>query len=106
MEFRIVVLPVTNRRYAAFVAETGHAPPEHWKGPTPPEVLMEHPVVWVTWQDAADYAAWCGRRLPTAAEWRRAAQGDDRAYPWGYEPNPRRCNSRACRPGPQQRSST
>jgi formylglycine-generating enzyme required for sulfatase activity len=94
--FLIDLTEVTNAEYAAFVKEKGARAPSHWGGAEPPPSAKELPVVGVTPAEAAAYAAWKGKRLPTAAEWTRAARGDEGLlYPWGAEFDAARCVSRA-----------
>jgi len=75
---------VTVGRYATFLAATGSVqPPEAWDQ-LDRETQKELPVVGVDWKDANAYCSWAGRRLPTDAEWEKAARGtDERRYPWG-----------------------
>lgn len=106
--------PVTNAEFAQFVAETqyqttaekqGHAIGYEngeqkdiqglcWKTYATEE-RQQHPVVMVSWFDAQAYATWAGKRLPTEAEWEKAARGglEQNLYPWGNnEPTATTCN--------------
>lgn len=84
---------VTNAEYADFVRTTHHAPPSYWENGAFRKGSDRYPVVMVRWQEAQDYCHWRGGRLPTEAEWEKAARGTDgRRYPWGNEFDPKRAN--------------
>ena len=99
-EYWIGKYPVTNAQYAIFVEVTGRRPPEHWEGGHPPAGKENHPVVNVSWWDAQAYCHWLAEvtgkqyRLPTEAQWEKAARGTDgRLYPWGNRWDKRKCNT-------------
>jgi iron(II)-dependent oxidoreductase len=119
--FWIDVYPVTNRQYRLFMKAGGYAEPRWWQPEgwrwkaeqdirAPAQWTLqgwdgpEQPVAGVSWYEADAYAHWAGRRLPTDAEWEKAARGTDgRRYPWGDDwPTHRHANfdSVVCRTTP------
>ena len=85
---------VTNAEYKEFVDATGAAPPPSpaWEGKDVKPAYEDHPVTCVAWRDAVEYATWAGKRLPTEAEWEKAARGrDGRLFPWDGKFDATRC---------------
>ena len=93
-EFWISRTPVTNAEYAEFVSASETESPKHWGGDMPPESIADHPVTYVSWHEAKDYAQWIGMRLLSEEEWEKASRGPDgREYPWGKWEG-ERCNTK------------
>jgi formylglycine-generating enzyme required for sulfatase activity len=100
-DYSIAKTPVTNAQYLAFTQATYRDVPAHWKGKKPLQGREDHPVVNVNRRDAVAYCTWLAGvtgkayRLPSEAEWEKAARGTDgRIYPWGNEWDAKRCNTR------------
>lgn len=81
--FYIDKYEVNVRSYAKFLEATGHPQPGGWDK-IDPDIWANYPVTNISWGDAAVYAKWAGKRLPSEAEWEYAARGNaGRLYPWG-----------------------
>lgn len=96
--------PITNAQYALFLRATHYRPPAHWRFlrwriQRFPRHQEDYPVTNVSWYDAVAYCEWLSRvsgkryRLPSEAEWEKAARGTDgRVFPWGDTWDRTRCN--------------
>lgn len=90
--FRIDKYELTNSQYERFMQATGRAAPNYWNNGS--FNGASQPVVGVSWEDGEAYCKWAGKRLPTEAEWEKAARGTDgRKYPWGEQWDSSRANS-------------
>ena len=79
---------VTNAQFAQFLKVSAYKPAhsenflKHWVNNAPPVGQENHPVVWITLDDARAYAKWAGKRLPTEVEWQWAAQNSEDKQNW------------------------
>jgi len=82
----------SNKRYGEFMKATSHAAPAYWDNRRLNK--PEQPVVGVNWFDAKEFCEWEGKRLPTEAEWEKAAKGPegDNHFPWGHKPDQTKAN--------------
>jgi formylglycine-generating enzyme required for sulfatase activity len=100
--YQMDVHEVTNTEYAAFLKATHHRVPYHWLHGEIPAGEENFPVFNVEWEDANQYCHWQGKRLPTEAEWERAARSglEGASYPWGDKADPKMARYNQTHPGP------
>ena len=91
--FYIYKYEVTYRQFKKFLRETGYKPLGNWKRGDKPG-REDHPVMYTTYPDVEEYCRWAKVKLPTEAQWEKAARGTDgRKFPWGEKWNPENCNN-------------
>ncbi len=84
--YYIDIFEVPNGKFQLYLSATGAPAPRGWKPETMKGEVLDLPVTGVNWYEADRYCQWLGKRLPTEAEWEKAARGTDgREFPWGNE---------------------
>jgi len=92
--FWIDAYEVTNGQYIEFVQAAKRATPPFWENGRYPSGTADQPVTQIKWADAGEYCQRNGKRLPTEAEWEKAARGmDGREFPWGNEFDAKKANT-------------